>query len=70
MHVHLNRGARYHMKQAGFVVTLVPMSTQVYTGEEDASGSQVMRNEFVKYRPSAPQLCFFSKCLPSWPLSL
>jgi len=43
-------GITYHMKQAGFVVTIVPMSTQVYSGEEDATGNQVMRNEMVKYR--------------------
>merc|ERR1719399_2029740 len=43
-------GITYHMKKAGHVVTLVPMSTQVYSGEEDTTGNQVMRNEFVKYR--------------------
>lgn len=43
-------GITYHMKKAGFVVTLVPMSTQVYTGDEDQSDNKVMRNEFIKYR--------------------
>jgi len=38
------------MKEAGFVVTLAPMSTAVYTSEEDKSDKQYMRNEFVKWR--------------------
>jgi len=43
-------GITKYMKDAGFVVTLVPMSTQVYSGEEDKSTKQVMRNEMVKWR--------------------
>merc|ERR1712100_537136 len=43
-------GITHAMKKAGFVVTLVPMSTSMYTGEEDTSAKQVMRNEYVKYR--------------------
>jgi len=43
-------GITHAMKQAGFVVTLVPMSTSMYSGEEDTSPNQVMRNEYVKYR--------------------
>jgi len=43
-------GITYHMKKAGFVVTLVPMSTQVYSGEEDSSSSKVLRNEIVQHR--------------------
>jgi hypothetical protein len=38
------------MKKAGFVVTLAPMSTAVYTDEEDTTEKQYMRNEFVKWR--------------------
>merc|ERR1712134_28689 len=38
------------MKQAGFVVTLVPMSTSMYSGDDDKSPNQIMRNEYVKYR--------------------
>jgi hypothetical protein len=43
-------GITYHMKKAGYVVTLVPMSTQVYSGEEDKSANSNLRNEIVKYR--------------------
>lgn len=43
-------GITYHMKKAGYVVTLVPMSTQVYTGEDDKSANSNLRNEIVKYR--------------------
>jgi len=38
------------MKKAGYVVTLVPMSTAVYTSKEDTSANQNMRNEYVKWR--------------------
>jgi hypothetical protein len=38
------------MKKKGYVVTLVPMSTSMYSGEADTSPKQVMRNEYVKYR--------------------
>merc|ERR1719456_1025451 len=38
------------MKKAGYVVTLVPMSTSMYSGDADTSPNQVMRNEYVKYR--------------------
>jgi len=38
------------MKKAGFVVTLVPMSTAAYTSKEDTSSKQNMRNEYVKWR--------------------
>lgn len=43
-------GISHYMKQAGFVVTLAPMSTAVYTGETDSSPKQNQRNEFVKWR--------------------
>merc|ERR1719359_2745162 len=43
-------GMTHAMKQAGYVVTLVPMSTSMYSGEEDTSPKQIMRNEYVKYR--------------------
>jgi len=43
-------GITHAMKQAGFVVTLVPMSTSMYTSEEDKTPAQIMRNEYVKYR--------------------
>jgi hypothetical protein len=43
-------GITHAMKQAGFVVTLVPMSTSMYSGDADATPNQVMRNEYVKYR--------------------
>lgn len=43
-------GVTHHMKEAGFVVTLAPMSTAVYTDEEDTTPGQYMRNEFVKWR--------------------
>jgi len=48
--VQVMTGVSYHMKQAGFVVTIAPMSTAVYTSEEDKSQGQYMRNEFVKWR--------------------
>jgi hypothetical protein len=48
--VQVMTGVSYHMKQAGFVVTIAPMSTAVYTSEEDKSTGQFMRNEFVKWR--------------------
>merc|ERR550514_488266 len=38
------------MKAEGYVVTLVPMSTAVYTSKEDTSPKKVMRNEYVKWR--------------------
>lgn len=38
------------MKKAGYVATLVPMSTEAYTGEPDTSAKQNMKNEFVKWR--------------------
>jgi len=43
-------GITHAMKQAGFVVTLVPMSTSMYSGEADNTPNQIMRNEYVKYR--------------------
>merc|ERR1719262_808023 len=43
-------GITHAMKQAKYVVTLVPMSTSMYTGEPDTSPKQIMRNEYVKYR--------------------
>merc|ERR550514_2288886 len=43
-------GITHAMKKAGHVVTLVPMSTSMYSGEPDTSSKQVMRNEYVKYR--------------------
>merc|ERR1711959_511882 len=43
-------GITHAMKQAGFVVTLVPMSTSMYSGDGDSSPNQIMRNEYVKYR--------------------
>jgi hypothetical protein len=43
-------GMTYWMKKAGYVVTLVPMSTAMYTGEPDTTPNQVMRNELVKWR--------------------
>jgi len=43
-------GITHYMKQAGFVVTLAPMSTAVYTGNPDTSAKQNQRNEFVKWR--------------------
>jgi len=43
-------GITHAMKQAGFVVTLVPMSTSMYSGDDDSTPKQVMRNEYVKYR--------------------
>jgi hypothetical protein len=42
-------GITYAMKQAGHVVTLVPMSTSLYSGDDDKS-KQLSRNEYVKYR--------------------
>merc|ERR1712159_496999 len=38
------------MKKKGYVVTLVPMSTSMYSGEADTTPKQIMRNEYVKYR--------------------
>jgi len=38
------------MKKAGFVATLVPMSTEAWTGEPDTSAKQNMKNEFIKWR--------------------
>lgn len=38
------------MKKAGFIATLVPMSTEAWTGEEDRSPKQNLKNEFVKWR--------------------
>merc|ERR1711939_892907 len=43
-------GITHYMKQAGFVVTIVPMSTAVYTSKVDTSAKQNMRNEYVKWR--------------------
>jgi len=43
-------GITHYMKQAGFVVTLAPMSTAVFSGEADLSPKQNGRNEFVKWR--------------------
>jgi hypothetical protein len=43
-------GITKHMKDSGHVVTLVPMSTSLYSGEEDKTEKQVMRNEYSKYR--------------------
>lgn len=43
-------GISYYMKQAGYQVTLVPMSTAFYSGQPDNSALQNLRNEFVKYR--------------------
>jgi hypothetical protein len=43
-------GITHAMKKANYVVTLVPMSTSLYTGEDDTSKNTVMRNEYGKYR--------------------
>jgi len=43
-------GIVYYMKKAGFVATLVPMSTSLRSGEEDTTKEQNLRNEYVKYR--------------------
>jgi len=43
-------GITHAMKKAGYVVTLVPMSTSMYSGDADTTPKQVMRNEYVKYR--------------------
>jgi len=43
-------GITHYMKQAGYVVTLAPMSTAVYSGEPDSTPKQTGRNEFVKWR--------------------
>jgi hypothetical protein len=43
-------GIAHYMTKAGFVVTLVPMSVALYTGDPDTTANQVMRNEYVKYR--------------------
>jgi hypothetical protein len=40
-------GITYAMKKAGHVVTLVPMSTSLYSGTESGD---LARNEYVKYR--------------------
>ena len=42
-------GITHFMKAAGHLVTLVPMSTAMYTSEPDTSPNQVMRNEYVKW---------------------
>ena len=42
-------GITHWMKKAGFVVTLVPMSTSFYTSEPDKTPKQVLRNEYGKY---------------------
>jgi hypothetical protein len=38
------------MKKAGFVVTLVPMSTSMYNGDIDMTANKVLRNEYVENR--------------------
>jgi len=38
------------MKKAGYIATLVPMSTEAWSGEPDTSPKQNMKNEFVKWR--------------------
>ena len=43
-------GIAYYMKKAGFLVTLVPMSVSAWTGEEDKSPKQNLKNEYVKWR--------------------
>jgi hypothetical protein len=43
-------GIAHAMKKKNYVVTLVPMSTSMYSGDEDTTQNQVMRNEYVKYR--------------------
>lgn len=43
-------GIAYYMKKAGFLVTLVPMSVSAWTGEEDKSEKQNLKNEYVKWR--------------------
>jgi hypothetical protein len=43
-------GITHAMKKANYVVTLVPMSTSLYTGEDDTTSNKVMRNEYGKYR--------------------
>ena len=43
-------GLAYHMKKAGYAVTLVPMSVAAYSGEDDASAKQNLKNEYVKWR--------------------
>jgi hypothetical protein len=43
-------GITYAMKKAGHVVTLVPMSTSLYSGTESG---ELARNEYVKYRKQA-----------------
>lgn len=42
-------GIIYYMKKAGFIATLVPMSTEAYTGEPDTSVKQNLKNEFIKW---------------------
>lgn len=48
-------GVTHHMKAAGFIVTLAPMSTAVYTDEKDTSPGMYMRNEFIKWRKHSIQ---------------
>ena len=38
------------MKKAGYISTLVPMSTEAYTGEPDTSAKQNLKNEYIKWR--------------------
>ncbi len=40
-------GLTHAMKKAGYVVTLVPTSTAMYSGEADTTPKQVMRNEYA-----------------------
>lgn len=42
-------GITHWMKKAGFVVTLVPMSTSFYSSDKDTTPNQVLRNEYGKY---------------------
>jgi hypothetical protein len=37
------------MKKKNYVVTLVPMSTSLYSGEPEVMASPVLRNEYAKY---------------------
>lgn len=43
-------GITHFMKKAGYVATLVPMSTAMWTGDEDTTSNQLLRNEYVKWR--------------------
>lgn len=43
-------GITYAMKKAGFVATLVPMSTEAWTGDDDTTPKQNMKNEYIKWR--------------------